>query len=216
MRHANQNANTLYNKMSRKHSNLTYLDELQAMPASVAYATDLQQLADWFNEVKSDCTLPAKDRRARELAIAIANCLVPYVEKDPRDDPRKRSRPSKAQWEQAMKLFHSSFKKFAVWPYLVLVGNDEHSYEVWTEFQVPAHQENPFVTMAARLWIHFFHEKGWQRMKRCQVCGAWIVARSKNKIVRFCSKCNRWKYWSWERRVNSPNFRRRQPRTRGI
>lgn len=178
----------------------------------------LQELADRLNELDTNRNLPVRYRKAWELARAVATCMVP----DPRLEISTRASgqvdgelPTAESFTKAIEMFHSSFKRPAV---LLHVDGDmtNAGLEFTIGAKLPGRWESSSDGAAAMLWAYFFFGSGWKRLKRCQVCAAWIVAKAKNKIVRFCPKCDRWKYWSYERRLHSPNFRRRQSRTKRL
>lgn len=50
------------------------------------------------------------------------------------------------------------------------------------------------------LWLYFFREGGWERLKRCPQCGRWFVDSSRNKNKKRCSPECTWDWWNWSRR----------------
>lgn len=69
--------------------------------------------------------------------------------------------------------------------------------------------------MAFKLWDTIFIQEGFKRLKRCHKCEKWFVDKGKNRIAKFCSESctNRW--WNKERRLDSPNFGKRNKRRKG-
>ena len=53
------------------------------------------------------------------------------------------------------------------------------------------------------LWRFFFHERGWERLKRCPQCMKWFVDDTKNKKKERCSPHCTWQWWSRDRRKES-------------
>lgn len=53
------------------------------------------------------------------------------------------------------------------------------------------------------LWRFFFHERGWQRLKRCPQCMKWFVDHTKNRKKERCSPHCTWQWWSRDRRKES-------------
>ena len=53
------------------------------------------------------------------------------------------------------------------------------------------------------LWRFFFHERGWERLKRCPQCMKWFVDDTKNKKKERCSPHCTWQWWSRDRRKRS-------------
>jgi len=56
------------------------------------------------------------------------------------------------------------------------------------------------------LWRFFFHERGWQRLKRCPQCMKWFVDDTKNKKKERCSPHCTWQWWSRDRRKKSKHL----------
>ena len=84
--------------------------------------------------------------------------------------------------------------------------------------EAPRNSKAPLVSEAASvLWWHFFHDEGWERMHRCRLCRKWIVAKGRNKVIRYCRRgCSSDKYWTWKRRHQSPKFGKRKKHKKGV
>lgn len=50
------------------------------------------------------------------------------------------------------------------------------------------------------LWLYYFQDGGWERLKRCSVCPNWFVDIAKNKSTARCSASCTAKWWSRSRR----------------
>lgn len=50
------------------------------------------------------------------------------------------------------------------------------------------------------LWLYYFCDRGWERLKTCQFCHNWFVDTSNNKAQARCSSACTWKWWSRDRR----------------
>jgi hypothetical protein len=50
------------------------------------------------------------------------------------------------------------------------------------------------------LWWYYFRGQGWERLKRCQVCGTWFVDTTKNKSMVRCSARCTTKWWTRDQR----------------
>ena len=50
------------------------------------------------------------------------------------------------------------------------------------------------------LWLFYFQDYGWERLKPCAVCPRWFVDTSKNRKTARCSSACTWKWWSRNRR----------------
>ena len=55
-------------------------------------------------------------------------------------------------------------------------------------------------TVLWHLWLFYFQDYGWERLKPCPVCHHWFVDTSKNKKTARCSSACTWKWWSRDRR----------------
>jgi hypothetical protein len=73
-------------------------------------------------------------------------------------------------------------------------------------------KEPPHTAVASRdaigtalwhLWLFYFQDYGWERLKRCAVCPRWFVDMSKNRKTARCSSACTWKWWSRDRRKNA-------------
>ena len=53
------------------------------------------------------------------------------------------------------------------------------------------------------LWRFFFHDGGWERLKRCPQCMRWFVDDTRNKQKQRCSSQCTWQWWSRDRRKES-------------
>lgn len=50
------------------------------------------------------------------------------------------------------------------------------------------------------LWLFYFRDHGWERLKPCPICHIWFVDTSKNRSTARCSSACTWKWWSRSRR----------------
>lgn len=50
------------------------------------------------------------------------------------------------------------------------------------------------------LWLFYFQDFGWLRLKRCSFCQTWFVDTSKNRSTERCSDPCTWKWWNRNRR----------------
>ena len=53
------------------------------------------------------------------------------------------------------------------------------------------------------LWLFYFQDFGWLRLKRCQACKTWFVDTSKNRSTLRCSDPCTWKWWDRNQRKNA-------------
>lgn len=53
------------------------------------------------------------------------------------------------------------------------------------------------------LWLFYFQDFGWLRLKRCQFCQIWFVDTSKNRSTARCSDPCTWKWWDRNRRKSA-------------
>lgn len=90
-----------------------------------------------------------------------------------------------------------------------------HPVSMVVEFPVKGGQkrsgrrERPHTALSSRdeigtvlwhLWLYYFQDEGWLRLKRCPVCALWFVDTSRNRATARCSATCTWKWWSRERR----------------
>ncbi len=58
------------------------------------------------------------------------------------------------------------------------------------------------------LWLFYFQDFGWLRLKRCLLCQAWFVDSSKNRSTARCSDACTWKWWSRNRRKEAGHVKK--------
>ncbi len=46
------------------------------------------------------------------------------------------------------------------------------------------------------VWRYYFHDRGWERLKRCLGCHRWLVDETRNKNKQFCSRACHDRHWS--------------------
>lgn len=46
------------------------------------------------------------------------------------------------------------------------------------------------------VWRYYFHDRGWERLKRCTACQRWLVDETRNKSKQFCSRSCHDRQWS--------------------
>jgi hypothetical protein len=68
------------------------------------------------------------------------------------------------------------------WPLTLVESRDEIGTVLW------------------HLWLFYFRDYGWERLKNCPVCGTWFVDTSKNRATARCSEPCTWRWWSRQRR----------------
>lgn len=166
----------------------------------------LQYIADQLNALRTPEKLGSDERDAWDLAERVASGVVP----DPLYKPDTEhttilGRVSPPSLETAVDRFNMYFAhdpvRLCLWP-----PAKGYDLEVLPGFEAPKESKAPRTAMtAAFLWWHFFHDEGWKRVHRCQECRKWIVARGRNKVIRFCSPDCTWKHWNWKQRENHPN-----------
>lgn len=59
------------------------------------------------------------------------------------------------------------------------------------------------------LWLYFFKDRGWERLKRCPQCGKWFVDTSSNKNKSRCSMECTWKWWDRPKRKEAGHGRKK-------
>jgi hypothetical protein len=70
----------------------------------------------------------------------------------------------------------------SVWPTPLVESRDEIGTVLW------------------HLWLYYFRDYGWKRLKSCPVCKRWFVDTSKNRATARCSESCTWRWWNRERR----------------
>lgn len=64
------------------------------------------------------------------------------------------------------------------------------------------------------LWRFFFHDRGWERLKRCPKCLRWFVDDTRNKQKLRCSPHCTWQWWSRDKRKKArhkpPKYKERR------
>lgn len=60
--------------------------------------------------------------------------------------------------------------------------------------------ENRFDQLLWLAWRYYFHEQGWDRLKRCVTCQRWLVDETRNKSTQFCSRRCHDRQWSRAKR----------------
>lgn len=53
------------------------------------------------------------------------------------------------------------------------------------------------------LWEGYFHDQGWERLKRCAVCHIWFVDQTDNRRKDRCSSACTTVWWSRSRRIQA-------------
>jgi len=48
----------------------------------------------------------------------------------------------------------------------------------------------------AHVWLYLFQERGWERLKKCRVCGRWFADRTLNRNRTDCSRGCSNRFWS--------------------
>lgn len=77
------------------------------------------------------------------------------------------------------------------------------------EMVVEVHEGEPHTVISSRdeigtvlwhLWLFYFRDYGWERLKRCPVCRRWFVDHSDNRKTLRCSLACTSRWWSRDRR----------------
>lgn len=111
--------------------------------------------------------------------------------------------------EEASACFNVQAKKQAVYMYVEYpvkgIEKNKNGLEQFVDY--PHSPPNAAIaadstsgTALWHLWLFYFRDDGWLRLKRCPVCRTWFVDTSKNKSTRRCSEKCTWRYWSRDRR----------------
>lgn len=176
----------------------------------------LEYLANRFNELRSNNQLAPDEREAWELAERVASAVVPDLHRSKEEFTTIMTQGSPPSLKKAIEYFNDFFPHD---PVRLCLWSRKHGNKIIVRpgMVPPKNSRYPHMAEAASiLWWHFFHDEGWERMHRCQVCPKWIVARGRNKIKRYCSDCGSDSYWTWERRHKSPKFGKRKKHKKGV
>jgi len=157
----------------------------------------LQALADGLNALRLNRPLSDETRKAWGYAAYIVQSAGRTPPTPPRPLGSFATQASPPSLEAAVSAFNYGFKKVPV--RLVVQFNPRTDQP--TPGLMAEHDARKAV--AAQLWLHFFHDQGWQRLAQCWVCRGWFVDEGKNHRGKFCSKgrggCTD-KWWDRERR----------------
>jgi len=69
-----------------------------------------------------------------------------------------------------------------------------------TEIHAGHHPTNEIQEALWFVWRFFFHDRGWERLKRCPQCMRWFVDDTRNKQKLRCSSQCTWQWWSRDKR----------------
>jgi hypothetical protein len=58
------------------------------------------------------------------------------------------------------------------------------------------------------LWLFYFRDHGWDRLRRCSVCRNWFVDQSKNRCMLRCSLTCTWRWWNRVRREQAQSVKK--------
>jgi len=180
----------------------------------------IEQIAIHLNKIPSMGRGMAKVWRKAEQIIACLVDPLPVRNEIPRrkfqsaklfipktllggDLPRKLG-PIR-MWRAAIMHFNDWAEENPVPLFIELVRSSQNKIEFKTG-ELPRDDAQLAIYL---LWVYFFRDRGWERLKRCPQCGKWFVDASSNKNKSRCSMECTWKWWDRPKRKEAGHGRKK-------
>lgn len=99
----------------------------------------------------------------------------------------------------AVGFFNRLAKKYPIPLKLDLKKDTNGKFEI----EATSHSSSYAQNVLWLLWRFYFHDAGWERLKRCPFCKKWYADGSKNKTKLYCSRPCHDRSWNRPRRRNA-------------